>query len=95
VRCLLVVDADAFGCCLLEGSDDSCRIRRVGDDVDGVVVPLVDDEIVDHSTLSVTQQRILRLACIDAIEIVREHRIDESGGTWSVDGHLSHVRDIE
>jgi hypothetical protein len=55
----------------------------------------VDDQVVDDATLLVRQEGVLRLAVADAVEVVREHRLQELVRGGAFDVQLPHVGDIE
>ena len=55
----------------------------------------VDDQVVDDPAALVRQQRVLRLAVADAVEVVREQRLEELRARGPLDVQLSHVRDVE
>jgi hypothetical protein len=79
----------------LQPLEDGRAIRRVHDEVVLPVREPVDDEIVDDPAALVRQERVLRLAVPDAIEVVREHSLEERVRARPVHVDLAHVRDVE
>src|SRR5262249_51258830 len=56
---------------------------------------LVRDEIVDDSAALVGEQRVLRLADADPVEIVGQRGLQELRRARALDLELAHVRDVE
>ena len=55
----------------------------------------VDDQVVDDPAVLVRQERVLRLARTDLVEVVRECRLQERRGARPFDLELTHVRNVE
>ena len=55
----------------------------------------VRDEVVDDPARLVREQRVLRLAVFEPVDVVREHRLQELLRGRAVDVDLAHVRDVE
>ena len=55
----------------------------------------VDDQVVDDPAVLVREQRVLRLAGREPVEIVRERALQQLAGARSLDLELAHVRDVE
>ncbi len=55
----------------------------------------VGDEIVDDAAVLVRQERVLRLAVTHAVDVVREHLLEERLRGRAVHVDLAHVRDVE
>ena len=58
-------------------------------------VEAVDDQVVDDSAGLGRQQRVLRLARRQAVDVVREHRLQQVACGRPFDLELAHVRDVE
>jgi hypothetical protein len=59
------------------------------------VAHAVDDEVVDDPAGVRCQEGVLRLPVREAVDVVREHRLEELGGGGALDVELAHVRDVE
>ena len=55
----------------------------------------VGDQIVDDAAVVVGQQRVLRVALAELVEIVREQRLKQLVRVRALDVELAHVRDVE
>ena len=55
------------------------------------MVEPVGDQVVDRAAALVQEQRVLRLARADAVEVVREHRLEELERGGAADLELAHV----
>ena len=60
-----------------------------------VVAAAVDDQVVHDSPAFVREERVLRVAGSDPIEIVGEPRLQVLTGAVAGDSKLAHVRDVE
>ena len=68
---------------------------RVHDQQDVVVAEPVGDQVVDRAAALVQEQRVLRPAGADPVDVVREHALDERDRLGAADLELAHVRDVE
>ena len=80
---------------LLQPVVDSCAIRGVDDEIELAVPEAVRDEVVDDPARLVREQRVLRVAVRELVDVVREHRLQECLRRRPVDVDLAHVRDVE
>ena len=80
---------------LLQPGVDRGAIRGVDDEVELAVPEPVGDEVVDDSARLVREQRVLRVAVRELVDVVREHRLEEGLRRGPVDVDLAHVRDVE
>ena len=80
---------------LLQPVVDGRPIRRIDDEVELPVAEAVRDEVVDDPSGVVREQRVLRLAVTELVDVVGEHRLEELLRRRSVDMDLAHVRDVE
>ena len=80
---------------LLQPLVDRTPVRGVADHEVLAVRESVDDEVVDDPALLVREQRVLRFAVRDLVEIVREHLLEERVRGGAVDVDVAHVRDVE
>ncbi len=55
----------------------------------------VRDQVVDDPAALVRQQRVLRPARLDAVEVVREQALQQLVSAGALDLELAHVRDVE
>ena len=55
----------------------------------------VDDQVVDDAARLVREQRVLRVAGLEPVEVVRERRLAAARGRSALDLELAHVRDVE
>ncbi len=69
--------------------------RGVDDQQHVVVGEPVGDQVVDRAAALVQEQRVLGMAGADAVEVVREHPLDERDRPGAADLELAHVRDVE
>ncbi len=70
-------------------------VRRVHDEQVAVVVEPVDDQVVDDPARVGRQQRVLRVAGRELVDVVRERRLQQVAGRRPFDLDLAHVRDVE
>jgi hypothetical protein len=70
-------------------------VRRIHDQQEARRLALVRDQVVDDAAALVRQQRVLRLAGGDAVEVVREERLQQLARPRPLDLELPHVRDVE
>ena len=69
---------------------------RVDDKQEMVVVEPVGDQVVDRAAALVEEEGVLRLADVDAAQVVREHRLEglQRGGAAHLElAHVAHVED--
>ena len=92
----LVCHGNAGACCgRCERGNHCIGVARVGDDESVVIVDAIDDEIVDHATTVVAEQVVLRLPGSDAVEVVRDHRVEPRDRARPDHLGVAHVRDVE
>ena len=70
-------------------------VRRVDDDQVAMVVEAIDDHVVDDPARIVRDQRVLRPARLQLVDVVRERRLQQIACGRSFDLELAHVRDVE
>ena len=70
-------------------------VRGVHDEEVGALADPVDDQVVDDPAVLVRQQRVLRLAGRELVEVVRERALQQLVGTRPLHLELAHVRDVE
>ena len=80
---------------LLQPREVGLAVRGVDDEEIGALVEPVDDEVVDDAAVLVREQRVLRLAGRELVDVVRERRLQEVAGARPFDLELAHVRDVE
>ena len=84
---------DVFG--LRERSVIRLGVGGVDDEQIVARAAAVGDQVVDDSPVVVGEQGVLRLPCIDAVEIVRQAGLEVLVGAVACDAQLAHVRDVE
>jgi hypothetical protein len=97
-ECILVGGVTYLGSArlaLLEPLVDRLAIRRVDDEEVLPVREAIGDQVVEDSAALVRQQRVLRLAVGDALEIVLEHLLKEGKRSRAVHVELPHVGHVE
>ena len=60
-----------------------------------VLVEPVDDQVVDDPAVLVREQRVLRVAGLELVDVVRERRLQQVARRRPFDLDLAHVRDVE
>ena len=80
---------------LLQPLEAGLAVRRVDDEQVPVLVEPVDDQVVDDPAGLVGQQRVLRLAGREPVDVVRERRLQQVARRRPFDLDLAHVRDVE
>ena len=55
----------------------------------------VEDHVVDDPAALVRDERVLRLAGLEPVDVVRERRLQQVARGRSLDLELAHVRDVE
>ena len=60
-----------------------------------MLVEPVGDQVVDDPAVLVRQQRVLRAAGRDAVEVVREQALEQLVRARALDLELAHVADVE
>ena len=80
---------------LLQPGVDGGAIRRVDHEIELPVGEAVRDEVVDDPARLVREERVLRLAVGQLVDVVREDRLQERLPGRAVDVDLPHVRDVE
>ena len=90
-----VPDLRAAGLAVLEPREHRAPVRGVADDQILAVRKPIDDEVVDDPAQLVREERVLRAAVLDLVEIVREHLLEEGVRGRPVDVDVAHVRDVE
>ena len=97
-QCVLlgcVADLGAADLALLHPRVGSVAVARVDDDEIVVCADPVGDQVVDDAAALVRQERVLRLAVADPVEVVREQRLEQLVRSRALDVELAHVRDVE
>jgi len=90
-----VADVRASDLPLLEPGVVGLAVRGVHDEEVEALPEPVDDEIVDDPAPVVREERVLRLADGEPVEVVRERALEELARVRSFDFELAHVRDVE
>ncbi len=80
---------------ILDPLEVAFPVRRVDDEQIAAALDAVDDQVVDDPALLVGQERVLRPADVDLVDVVREQRLEELPGRRPLDVELAHVRDVE
>ncbi len=80
---------------LLQPGVDGSAIRRVDDEIELPVGEAIGDEVVDDPARLVRDERVLRVAVGQLVDVVRENRLQERLPGRAVDVDLPHVRDVE
>src|SRR5918911_1103500 len=70
-------------------------VRRVHDQQEAIRLELVDDQVVDDPAALVREERVLRLADADPVEVVGEEALEELPGARAFDLELAHVGHVE
>ena len=79
----------------LEVRDVRCDVRCIHDQHVHAVGAAVCDQVVDDPAGLVRQQRVLRAAPLDPVEVVRERGLQERVRALAPHDQLAHVRDVE
>src|SRR5665647_1203149 len=90
-----VLDLQARGRCRLQPAYNLSSVGGVGNQEDVVLGAQVDDEVIDHPAGLVAAQGVLRLALVDATQVVGQAGVDERRGAGAPDAGLAQVADIE
>ena len=90
-----VADVRAAKLALLQPAKVGLAIRGVDDQQVAVPVEPVDDQVVDDPAVLGRQQRVLRLADRDPVDVVRQRRLQQIARGRALDLDLAHVRDVE
>jgi len=90
-----VAHLDPARLALLQPGVRSVAVAGVDDEEEGAVAEAVDDEVVDDPARLRRQERVLRAAVRDAIDVVREDGLEERLRRRPVDVELPHVRHVE
>jgi hypothetical protein len=69
--------------------------RGVDDEQDVIVGEPVGDQVVDRAAVLVQEQRVLRLARLDPVDVVGEHPLHERDRAGAAHLELAHVRHVE
>ena len=80
---------------LLQPLVDGGAVRGVADDEVLAMRDAVHDHVVDDAAPLVRQERVLGVAVLEFVEVVREHLLQEPRRARPVDVDLAHVRDVE
>ena len=80
---------------LLQPGVDGGAIRRVDHEIELPVGKAVRDEVVDDPARLVREERVLRVAVGQLVDVVREDGLQEGLSRRAVDVDLPHVRDVE
>ena len=80
---------------LLQRRDYRGGVGGVGHQEDLVGPNVVRDQVIDDSARFIAAQRILRLARLDAVQVVGERGVDEIRGARSANQRLAQVADVE
>ena len=95
VLTVLVGDLDALRCGRPQPLDDGRRVRRVRHEEDLELAAQVDDDVVDRAAVLVAAQGVLRLARLDAAEVVGEAGVDERRRPRTAHEGLAQMADVE
>ena len=91
-----VADLDSLGRGRGQPAHHLGRVRRVGDEEHLVVAAVVGDQVVHHAAgRVVAAQRVLRLAGVDAAEVVGQRRVHVLRRTRSAHHGLAEMADVE
>ena len=90
-----VPDVRAGKLAFLQPFEVGLPVRGVDDEEVTKRGELVDDQVVDDPSGLVREQGVLRSAVVEALDVVREDRLQERTGARAFDLELSHVRDVE
>src|SRR5665647_3191300 len=72
-----VLDLQTRGRCRLQPAYDLSGVGGVGDEEDVVLGAQVDDEVIDHPAGLVAAQGVLRLALVNAAQVIGQAGVDE------------------
>ena len=79
----------------LQPAEIGIAVRRVHDQQVAELLEAVGDQVVDDPALLVREQRVLRLAGAEPVQVVRKRCLKQIGRAGTLHFELAHVRDVE
>jgi len=70
-------------------------VRGVHDQEEAAALDPVDDQVVDDPAGPIRQERVLRAADVDLLDVVRQEPLQRSGHLRPLELEPAHVRDVE
>ena len=90
-----VAQVGAGAAVFLDPLEVGLAVRRVDDQEVAAALDAVDDQVVDDPAGLVRQERVLRAADVDLVDVVREEPLQRSRHLRPLELESAHVRDVE